>query len=67
MGETSKKSNGTAKKWFAGLKAEFKRIIWPSKQSVVKQTVVVAVITAILGILISIIDNIVQFGLDHII
>ena len=35
MGEASNKSKGSVKKWFAGLKAEFKRIIWPTKASVI--------------------------------
>ena len=67
MGEASNKSKGSVKKWFAGLKAEFKRIIWPTKASVIRQTVVVTVITVILGVLISLIDQLIQFGLDHII
>ena len=66
MAEAVKK-NGRMKKWWTGLKAEFKKIIWPDKATIVKQTVVVVVITIILGVLISIIDNIVQFGLDKII
>ena len=66
MGEASNKSKGSVKKWFAGLKAEFKRIIWPTKASVIRQTVVVTVITVILGVLISLIDQLIQFGLDNI-
>ena len=67
MGEASNKSKGSVKKWFAGLKAGLKRIIWPTKASVIRQTVVVTVITVILGVLISLIDQLIQFGLDHII
>ncbi len=55
------------KTWWAGLKAEFSKIIWPNKATIVKQTVVVIIITIIVGVLISVIDNIVQFGLDKII
>ena len=47
MGEASNKSKGSVKKWFAGLKAEFKRIIWPTKASVIRQTVVVTVFPVI--------------------
>lgn len=67
MGEASKKSKSSLKTWFKGLKTEFKMIIWPTKESVVRQTVVVTVITVILGVLISLIDQLIQFGLDHII
>ena len=67
MAEAVKKQDGRIKKWWTGLKAEFSKIIWPDKATITKQTVVVVIITCILGVLISIIDNIVQFGLDKII
>ena len=31
------------KSWFKGLKAEFKKIIWPDKKTLAKQTVAVIV------------------------
>ena len=52
------------KEWFKELKAEFNKIIWPDQGSVVRQTVAVTVITIILGIIIVLVDAIVQFGLD---
>jgi preprotein translocase subunit SecE len=61
------KKQSRMKSWWAGLKAEFSKIIWPTKATIVKQTIVVVIITIIVGFLISIIDNIVQFGLDKII
>lgn len=66
MAETAKKQS-RMKTWWTGLKAEFSKIIWPTQTTIVKQTVVVVIITLILGILISILDNIIQFGLDKII
>lgn len=66
MAEAAKKEN-RIKKWWIGLKAEFSKIIWPTKATIVKQTVVVVIITLILGVLISILDNIIQYGLDKII
>ena len=52
---------------WAGVKAEFSRIIWPDKATIIRQTVVVVVITIIVGVLISLIDSVVQLGLDAII
>lgn len=63
----AKKEDSRIKTWWTGLKAEFSKIIWPNQATIVKQTAVVVVITVIVAILISIIDNIVQFGLDKII
>ncbi|MBQ6661465.1 MAG: preprotein translocase subunit SecE [Lachnospiraceae bacterium] len=58
----SETTQGAAKtSWFKGLKAEWKKIIWPSKSTLAKESVAVAVITVILGALISVID----VGMEH--
>ncbi|MBR2527239.1 MAG: preprotein translocase subunit SecE [Blautia sp.] len=51
-----KKKDQGAKTWFDGLKAEFKKIVWTDRPTLVKQTIVVTVITIIMGALISIMD-----------
>ena len=56
-----------AKSWFKGLKAEFKKIVWPDKESLAKQTVAVIIITAILSVIIALLDAAVKFGIDVII
>ena len=50
--------------WFTGLKAEFRKIIWPTKDSLIRQTVAVVVSTIILGLIIAGIDYLVQCGID---
>ncbi len=58
---------GEAKKsYFNGLKAEFKKIIWPGKESVAKQTVAVVLITVFLGALIKVLDLAIQYGINFI-
>ena len=52
------------KSWFKGLKAEFKKIVWPDKESLGKQTVAVVIITAILSLIIALLDAVVKFGID---
>ena len=52
------------KSWFKGLKAEFKKIIWPDKKTLVKQTVAVITCSVILGTIIAVIDALVQYGLN---
>ena len=51
------------KSWFKGLKREFKKIIWPDKMTVAKQTAAVSV-SVILGLIIAIVDFIAQYGVD---
>lgn len=67
MAEATKKKESRIKTWRTGVKAEFSRIIWPDKATIIRQTVVVVVITIIVGVLISLIDSVVQLGLDAII
>ncbi len=53
--------------WFKGLKAEFKKIIWPDKEALAKQSVAVIAVTVILGAIIFIIDTIFDYGIGFII
>ena len=50
--------------FFKGLKAEFKKIFWPDKNTLAKQTVAVVSVSVILGVIISVIDTIVKYGID---
>ena len=60
--EKAKKKN-----WFKGLKAEFKKIIWPDKKTLAKQTVAVTVCSLILGAIIAIVDALLQYGIDFLV
>ena len=52
------------KSWFKGLKAEYKKIIWPDKETHAKQTAAVVSVSVVLGVIIAIIDFLVQNGVD---
>ena len=58
MGDAAEKQNRP--KFWAGVKAEFKKIIWPKREDVVKQTVMIIVITIILGVIIKFLDTGIQ-------
>ena len=60
----AKKEDAGSKKWFDGLKAEFRKIIWPSREDIQKETTAVVVVSVILGIIIAVLDFIVQHGVD---
>ncbi len=49
--------------FFKGVKAEFKKIIWPSKATVAKETGAVIFFGVALGVLIAVIDAVIKFGL----
>lgn len=65
MADTTEKVNKPSK--FSQIKAEFKKIIWPDKSSVAKQTTAVVVISVILGVIIAILDFIFKYGIDFLI
>ena len=67
MGETEKLEKAPKKSWFTGLKAEFKKIIWPNKQSLAKQTVAVIAVSVVLGLLIAVMDFIIGYGVDFLV
>ena len=56
------KTPGT--KFFDGVKAEFKKIIWPDKDTLLKQSVAVVAITIVLGVIIALANMIVQYGVN---
>ena len=61
------KGNGKFKTWWSGLKSEFSKIIWLNRKTVIKQTVIVIVVTFIVGVLITVIDFYSQLGLQQIV
>ncbi len=55
------------KNYWKGLKAEFRKIVWPERETVTKQTAVVLAVSLALGVLIGILDMIFKFGINFII
>ena len=60
MGETASNEKAPKTDFIKGLKAEFNKIIWPDKDTLTKETVVVVVSTVILGIVIAALDLIIK-------
>ncbi len=62
MGESN-----TEKKGFAeSLKAEFGKIVWPNKATLGKQSVAVTIISVILGLIIALLDTVIQYAINFI-
>ena len=67
MGETTANTTqekAPKKSWFKGLKSEFKKISWPDKETLVKESAAVIIITVILGIVIALVDMAVNSGVN---
>ena len=65
MGDSTTKAKKPSN--IKGLKAEFKKIIWPDKKTLGKQTVAVVSVTVILGAIISVVDALLTFGIDFLV
>lgn len=67
MGDTANTNEKAPKKsFFKGIKSEFKKIIWPDKEYLAKQSVAVVSVSVILGLIIAIIDLAIKFGVDKV-
>lgn len=65
MGDSAK-SEKTSKlvKFWNGVKAEFKKIVWPDKDDLLKQSVAVVIISVVVGAMITVLDFGMQYGVD---
>ena len=61
MGQTEKAPKTS---WFQGLKQEFKKISWTDRKSVVKQTIAVVSVSVVVGLIIALLDWMIQYGVD---
>ena len=53
--------------FFAGVKKEFKKIAWPDKVTLLKESTAVVIISVILGAIIALVDAAIKVGLNQII
>ena len=66
MGETVK-TKKQKKSWFKGLKAEFKKIVWPDQKPLTKETAAVVIVSVVVGVIISVVDLIARFGIEFLV
>ena len=53
--------------WWKAVKAQFHRIIWPTREDIARQSAVALVVSVILGAIIAIFDNVLLQIVDWII
>ena len=65
MGDSAeKKAKASKPSFFKGVKSEFKKISWPDKESTFKQSVAVVSISIVVGVIIAILDFVIQYGVN---
>ncbi len=67
MADNAKVEKAPKTSWFDGLKAEFKKVSWPTKESLVRQTTAVIAASVAIGLMIAIMDTFIQYGVDFLI
>ncbi len=66
MGNSAEKKAKAGPGFFTGVKAEFKKIVWPDRQSTLKQSVAVVAISVVLGVIIALLDYVAKTGVNFI-
>ena len=69
MADSVKKEKAAAKKktgFFKGLKSEYRKISWPDRTSLFKQSVAVVSISVVVGVIIALLDHFIQVGVNFI-
>jgi len=64
MADSNTKENKPG--FFKTVAIEFKKIVWPSREDVLRQSVAVTAIAIVVGILITIFDFLIQYGVNFI-
>ena len=67
MGQSEKVEKAPKTSWFAGLVTEFKKISWPDKKSIVKQTIAVVTASVATGLIIALLDWAISQGVHFLI
>ena len=53
--------------WWKGLQAEFRKISWPDRDTLTRETATVTVTAIVLGVIIATLDMILQYGINFLI
>mgnify|MGYP003329175914 CR=1 FL=1 len=64
MADEVKKKDSDKVPFFKGVKGEFGKIIWPTRDALTKQTIAVVVVSVILGAIITVFDTAIQYGIN---
>ncbi len=65
MGDSNKKDKKEKISFSQGVQTEFKKISWPDRTSLFKQSVAVVCVSVILGAVIAVIDLLLQYGVNN--
>ena len=62
-----KRTWGSIRRYFRELRSELKKVVWPTPQQVLKNTLIVAACVVVVGIFIWLFDFVARVGIDALI
>ena len=66
MGDSNKTEKSAKPSFFKGVQSEFKKISWPDKTQLFKQSVAVICVSVVLGVVIALLDILFQYGINFV-
>ncbi len=66
-GNEEKRVSDRVKQWFADLKSELKKVVWPTRQQTVKNTTVALALTFAAAIVLWVFDSVADAGVNALI
>ena len=57
-------AENTGKSFWKGIRAEYKKIVWPSREDLVKQSIAVMAGSVVTGAIIAVLDLGIQYGVN---
>lgn len=57
----------TISDWWEDVKAEFDKIVWPTQQTIYRQTLATVVVSVITAFIIVFVDMLIQHGVDQLV
>lgn len=62
--EKTAKAKAAKPSFWKGMKAEFQKITWPDRDSTLKQSIAVVLISVVVGLIIAVLDYLIQYGVN---
>lgn len=64
MGDSANTDKTIMTNFWKGVQSEFRKITWPDRDKLVKQSIAVVTISIVLGLIITLLDTLLQYGVN---
>lgn len=64
MGDSANTDKTSMTNFWKGVQSEFRKITWPDRDKLLKQSIAVVTISIVLGLIITLLDTLLQYGVN---